>query len=1218
MVREINALIPAWNYFKKADLNNNLKIESQDAKESKFYKEIKKADSNEDGNVTLKEYGEHIKYSDYSKYEFSFNENSIIEFIQKHPWARDEAKRVGIRPFIRLVKLMDSYRDDFLNDVLPQYEKWISKYGISPFVSLAEALRDNHYYLFKSTLPKLKKLIDKHGLTPFVLMAQYSGKQEAYGLLNDEIHYIEKYADKYGIDIFVDMAKAVGDETPRLFGMFRWTWIQELIDRCGIDWLVDLSRKTKDQTRDAIDQALRDLTDETTTCEDLDPNIEGSIGWALVKIYEVYPGHPFWIYDDFAKNKDMIKKYGVKPFLKIVEIAGHAAPSILREIADNIPELVDEYGMEPFIRMVESCIKHGDNVENIWWLFSESNIGSVKDLICDFGIEPFEKVVEEIGLDAWYVFEALNDAYVTKSDFSEFVGNENHIWMLLSKSNYYQGGMSACIHKNGRVLLGRQASREEFDLESNFSIEDESKIFDILQQKFRLRDMIFGVEDLNSNNKESLISALIAFGEAAGKHKHVLYHALPQFTSFVEKPSDLNPKVPNSLGSYLVDISKLAKNKDAVEWLFYGGISEYNLFKNKEELNPHKEGSKAFDLIRMIKDGGKYAKGVFEASFPYIAQEFKQHGYTEKLKIYWKISTELYGSLSPKNLMKCVFQLGLSNEQLLEFPDTLKNNQDLSKYFVPQLKNYKKLSKEQLSATMSILSALPVENIVTSPQLIHFIRKQLSSPGSDAIKYNLMQLITHWVNKLQYWDRFGKDEVAKRRLIFLINVLMTIAEQTQAKEIQRAIWRNLAVLKKQIPDKKIREKITRKAIELFTKKSPPWEKWLNKKINPSQTINTRLYIISDLDSYHDLLLVNDFNQKENIYSRKVGPVTLRIEFITGDLKDKKKVDVLRDLSDPKIHFIVYNGHSGFGGNVLMYHTRDENKPLEHGSKVIFFAVCNSMSSYFAQTMEVAPNSQFVGTDSMSDSDDDAIVFLAMLLGVNKDWKGIKSEVDRMKKEINLECPGDFNTNYLMPDDLMQVEKYGVVNPLDVSGDDNFEFQAPDIDLDQLNGRSGAKLALSAHNVMVVMDWHGISGIQLLTRGRRSGFDGEYFIQGESKEVKSLSITPDIGNRYHIKLNAGYEHLSQKAMTVLIAWKMNEYLKKKKESLEENKLRGLKLIVDFLDHHSPHELLWLSFKVNYQIPERINFEEIRELIKAEDDKQTEEAARLRKIILEKLR
>jgi hypothetical protein len=123
-----------------------------------------------------------------------------------------------------------------------------------------------------------------------------------------------------------------------------------------------------------------------------------------------------------------------------------------------------------------------------------------------------------------------------------------------------------------------------------------------------------------------------------------------------------------------------------------------------------------------------------------------------------------------------------------------------------------------------------------------------------------------------------------------------------------------------------------------------------------------------------------------------------------------RADVFETMVDPKVNWIVYNGHSEHGAALslsLQRAPRTTENILKH-PKLIQCASCRSGFYYLNPVKDLYPTSQFVGNIGSADVSDDHKVFAAILNGISKrmSWSEIKADLDAGQYVY----PG----NYLLP------------------------------------------------------------------------------------------------------------------------------------------------------------------------------------------------------------
>jgi hypothetical protein len=438
---------------------------------------------------------------------------------------------------------------------------------------------------------------------------------------------------------------------------------------------------------------------------------------------------------------------------------------------------------------------------------------------------------------------------------------------------------------------------------------------------------------------------------------------------------------------------------------------------------------------------------------------------------------------------------------------------------------------------------------------IHYLYDANDDIGFRRYSRILIAIVKKWKDKLRQLDDIDELYLNKIKssqsnasakmfsVQFLIKLVELYNDSKHADRIARLllsvkglqkpfILRNLATIRRLLSPE-LRQSVERDIRALLISKSPPYGEWFNQAKNPGKVITANVYFQREQDVWDVLLKKNGFKTvssqgKETCMEKKINGVTLNVLMIdVSDQRGKLRINIFKDMADPKIHYVGYNGHAGMGGNLEMNRPQKDDDPTAYGTKIMQIGACSSMSSYYARVLKIAPNVQFIGNEGGNYSEDDAKVFIATMNGIafQKSW-------DKIERDIRKTAPFVYHYqdklprtyfNHVLPNDMDQF-KYAILNEFTVAGVVALTFAAPRQEILDINAQYGGKLRQAIHNVNVFISNHPFFENAEFITGNQV-YDGIYFLSSTDDQTPLITEKAMHPRRktYKTKLNAGYSH-----------------------------------------------------------------------------------------------
>lgn len=367
------------------------------------------------------------------------------------------------------------------------------------------------------------------------------------------------------------------------------------------------------------------------------------------------------------------------------------------------------------------------------------------------------------------------------------------------------------------------------------------------------------------------------------------------------------------------------------------------------------------------------------------------------------------------------------------------------------------------------------------------------------------------------------------------------------------------------------------------KQTPPYEWIFNKKFNPEQNLNIRLYAPLVPQLWHSTLISGGYAFKEenglSVYTNQINgkKITILLDS-TGDPKDYKG-EIFKYIEDQETHIIAYDGHSGMGTTfAFALEQAPQNDLLQAGNKVIAILSCNSVQGYFSQVKQRYPYTQFVGTKKSSGKSTGPRILVEVIKGLaeEQNWETIKSNVEQ--------ALSGSDESLSFPNELVDQMKYfGVeygrgnqadtsniifvpVAKISLSDNDSLEIEQGYVDIAQIQSDKPARVVSQVETAFSYNDF--LKDIKIEPGIFRVSSTDE-----ENLVFVSAATNTESGKGYKISLNVGYRNKSQAALNMMALHELNMHFSKLKkgEITTVDKIRGLQLVAEFAKYYHKEDL-----------------------------------------------
>jgi len=404
---KINGLNYAYEKYFKDDAN--LAIERDKADERHKYLEIKNADLNNDGKVTLDEYLEFLQKCCHGQYLISEAQKILAYRLTIHPRLKELINKFGFALLVTFIEKAEKigafknvlFGQEFVNsiaeldylihsreDLIYIANKLINifrrnLYGIpstleevlnriKPAIKTKEEIEPRvkefstfakHYGGFSPfqtselmrILPNLKDLFAEFGLAPFVAIARLSG---THTILNFNDPKLKLMVKKYGMDPFIKFSRMKANTGQIYRGLSK---LEGFVNSYGMEPFLIIAEKYGARAGLLLEHGL--------------PAVKGLIksetglflysSW-LVEMLKEYnkKGRKYedpLFSEALPKIKDLINKYGIDIFVRLAKITGEDACDTFIALA-NHQDLVEKCGIQTFVYLIEKAKKSNEDL----------------------------------------------------------------------------------------------------------------------------------------------------------------------------------------------------------------------------------------------------------------------------------------------------------------------------------------------------------------------------------------------------------------------------------------------------------------------------------------------------------------------------------------------------------------------------------------------------------------------------------------------------------------------------------------------------------------------------------------------------------------------------------------------------------------------------------------------------------------------------------------
>lgn len=289
-----------------------------------------------------------------------------------------------------------------------ELKPFVRQFGSEPFLAIAQASREVAEFAF-GALARNKDLVVRYGIAPFVAITQASGRNAGYTF--NGLAKAKNLIARYGIAPFVAIAQASKDNAEDAFVGLAQN--KELIARFGIEPFVAIAQASGREAKSAF-KGLAWVVDQVKNAEDLGVYARGFVVIARGSYYAEAA------FGALAKNKDLLERYGIAPFVEIAQASGgfaeHAFQGGLPMVRDLIKSLNDLKAYGQALAAITQAVGSG-----AWGAFHD--LSQNKDLLARYGIAPFVAIAQASGVDAAsaYIELAKNKDLLERYRIAPFV-----------------------------------------------------------------------------------------------------------------------------------------------------------------------------------------------------------------------------------------------------------------------------------------------------------------------------------------------------------------------------------------------------------------------------------------------------------------------------------------------------------------------------------------------------------------------------------------------------------------------------------------------------------------------------------------------------------------------------------------------------------------------------------------------------------------------------
>jgi hypothetical protein len=398
-------------------------------------------------------------------------------------------------------------------------------------------------------------------------------------------------------------------------------------------------------------------------------------------------------------------------------------------------------------------------------------------------------------------------------------------------------------------------------------------------------------------------------------------------------------------------------------------------------------------------------------------------------------------------------------------------------------------------------------------------------------------------------------------------------------QLRRSMWVNLDQTKLEIP--RASGVLANEVKEQLLPSQPAYQDWFKGQAKPK--LEVRHYVMDDfwkqdVAGYRKrgFELVSQTDDRAEFKTVLKDPTGKNADVATHVVLHKTNDNVLRDIDDPKVQWIIYSGHAQLGAVIDAAVARAPRKMS--GTKLVQLYNCRAGQSQ-QDMLSRWENLHLTSTRKSSYGEDDAQVLTQTFNMVAK--RGGYDEVKKGLKSADLIQP---ESNYMLPNDPRNLltrdsDKDGTKD-VSVAGPDRFFDPARRLGTGGNHSFELSNKSFDPQKTSATKVGHGTgflnTSFYYFTEENRAApityknadrfLPGGWFVSDKNEPVRITEMQRDGKTWYKVGVNSRLAPRSREVITAYQVMEAQLHLSKKQNGkiTEKDKLRGAMLVAEYLE------------------------------------------------------